>query len=211
MGPNIDLSQLKANIFAEIVRRIGISWDEMYGRLSAYNEREGHCRVPQRLVEGTLRLGQWVTVQRTNIDTMSAERKKRLDGINFIWHVHGPERDEKFAALSKYKAREGHCRVPLRHVEGTVKLGQWVSEQRKQRDTMPAKRRQRLDEIGLVWDAPEHQWEEGFAALNKFKAREGHCRVPARYVEGTYGLGIWVAQQRENSGSTANTILKNEG
>ena len=35
-------------------------------------------------------------------------------------------------------------------------------------------------------------WEEGFAALTTFKAREGHCRVPPLHVEGTFKLGQWV-------------------
>ncbi len=41
------------------------------------------------------------------------------------------------------------------------------------------------------------KWEEGFAALEKFKAREGHCRVPEGHVEGVFMLGNWVAVQRE--------------
>ena len=39
-------------------------------------------------------------------------------------------------------------------------------------------------------------WEEGFAALTTFKAREGHCRVPYLLVEGTVRLGQWVNIQR---------------
>ena len=58
---------------------------------------------------------------------------------------------------------------------------------------MPAERRQRLDAIGFVWDALESRWEEGFAALKTFKAREGHCLVPADHVEGTFKLGQWVS------------------
>ena len=61
---------------------------------------------------------------------------------------------------------------------------------------MPAERRQRLDAIGFVWDPLERRWEEGFAALSTFKAREGHCHVPSNHVEGTFRLGQWVGVQR---------------
>ena len=61
---------------------------------------------------------------------------------------------------------------------------------------MPAERRQRLDEIGFIWDILESRWEEGFAALKTFKAREGHCNVPAKQREGTLRLGQWVTHQR---------------
>jgi len=40
------------------------------------------------------------------------------------------------------------------------------------------------------------RWEQGFAALRKFNAREGHC-LPSRYhVEGKFKLGQWVSVQR---------------
>jgi hypothetical protein len=56
-----------------------------------------------------------------------------------------------------------------------------------------------LVEIGFVWDPHESAWEEGFAALMTFKAREGHCRVPALHIEGTFKLGGWVRKQRLRS------------
>src|SRR5712691_3330695 len=42
----------------------------------------------------------------------------------------------------------------------------------------------------------ELAWEKGFAALNQFKAREKHCRVPRQHKEGTFNLGTWVINQR---------------
>ena len=40
------------------------------------------------------------------------------------------------------------------------------------------------------------RWEQGFAALRKFRARDGHCLPPRRYVEGKFKLGQWVSVQR---------------
>jgi predicted helicase len=51
LGPTIDLSQLRSNIFAEIVEGIGTRWDECYGRLKAYWAREGHCLVPRHTLK----------------------------------------------------------------------------------------------------------------------------------------------------------------
>jgi hypothetical protein len=42
----------------------------------------------------------------------------------------------------------------------------------------------------------EVAWEKGFAALEQFKAREGHCHVPRGHEEGRFKLGIWVVNQR---------------
>jgi Helicase associated domain len=40
------------------------------------------------------------------------------------------------------------------------------------------------------------RWEQGFAALCKFRRRKGHCCPPQRHVEGKYNLGSWVIIQR---------------
>jgi superfamily II DNA or RNA helicase len=174
------------------------AWERGFEALTAFKAREGHLRVPPRHVEGTYRLRIWVTEQRTNRDSVSAERKRRLNELGFVWEVHDSNWEEGFAALATFKAREGHCRVPFDHVEETSKLGSWVSKQRNIKDTMSAERRQRLNAIGFVWDPIESGWEKCFAALTAFKAREGHCRVPQSHLEGSIKLDMWVGTQRKS-------------
>ena len=101
-----------------------------------------------------------------------------------------------FAALSKFRKREGHCCPPREHSEGKFNLGPWVSAQRYRKDLIPTERKRRLDAIGFVWDWNDHRWERGFTALLKFKRREGHCRVPIHHSEGNHRLGWWVSTQR---------------
>jgi Helicase associated domain len=103
-----------------------------------------------------------------------------------------------FAALSKFRAREGHCCAPRHHVEGGFNLGDWVSVQRYRKNLLPADRKQRLDAIEFVWDWRDYLWEQNFAALLKFKRREGHCCVPTNYRRSDLKLGWWVATQRRN-------------
>ena len=133
------------------------SWEEAFTALSRFKAREGHCRVPKSHMEGELKvnLGTWVIRQRKFVEALSVERKKRLDDIGFVWILRGTLRDswweEAFAALSAFKSREGHCRVPAGHMEGGLKLGIWVGNQRHQA-TPSAERKKRLDDIGFVWD-----------------------------------------------------------
>ena len=199
LGPSIELSTLRSNIFAEIVDAIGISWDEWFGRLKHYKEREGHCRVHQHYKDNGFGLGQWVSDQRQNKDTLAPDRRRRLDELGFIWNPLETDWEEGFQCLKCYASREGHCRVPQRHKENGVRLGQWVSNQRQSRELLPESRRQRLDEIGFVWDVLEEGWEEGFHHLRTYAQREGHCRVPRHHEEVGFALGKWVRTQRSNN------------
>jgi Helicase associated domain/Helicase conserved C-terminal domain len=196
IGPRVDLDRLTTSIEVEIADRIGSSWDESFGLLLRFRAREGHCRVRDSHVEETANLGRWVGHQRANSDNLSPERRRRLDEIGFVWDPLEEAWEEGFAALTKFKARQGHCHVPKLHIEGMFKLRQWRGVQRQNRDTMPAGRKYRLDAIGFVWDSRESGWEEGFAALTTFKTRKGHCRVPRGFVEDTFMLGGWVSEQR---------------
>jgi hypothetical protein len=101
-----------------------------------------------------------------------------------------------FAVLSKFRKRERHCCPSRYHVEGKFKLGQWVSVQRYYRDQISRERKRRLDTIGFVRDWIDYRWEQGFAALLKFKRREAHCCVPIFHNEGKIRLGWWVSTQR---------------
>ena len=52
--------------------------------------------------------------------------------------------------LERYRAREGHCNVPSRHVEEGKKLGRWTENQRQRTDNLDETRRKRLEELGVV-------------------------------------------------------------
>ena len=62
-------------------------WEEGYAELTAYVQAEGSARVLQsyRTAAG-YRLGQWVSVQRTTKDRMSADRRRRLKTLKgWVW------------------------------------------------------------------------------------------------------------------------------
>jgi len=197
LGPSIELSALRSNIFAEIVDRIGVSWDEWYGRLALYKDREGHCSVPAKYkTPDGYRLGSWVSAQRLAQDKLSDERRGRLDTLGFVWNPHDTDWETGFSYLKRYNRREGHCVVPQGHKENGYRLGSWVSAQRLKKDRLSPERRQRLDELGFVWDALEASWDEGFAHLKLYKEREDHCRVPRGHKENGFPLDQWISVQR---------------
>lgn len=48
----------------------------------------------------------------------------------------------------------------------------------------------------LLPPTQEELWEQSFAALERFVAREGHADVPELHREESLGLGLWVGNQR---------------
>jgi hypothetical protein len=174
-----------------------VKWEAGYAALLKFKEREGHCRVPTNLIEDGYRLGQWVAVQRQAKPDLTEDRLRRLDELGFVWNVLEEQWESGYVALVKFKDREGHCIVPDKHrVEG-YRLGQWVTSQRQAKPALTEDRLRRLDELGFIWDARSELWEAGYAALVKFKDREGHCRVTAKHVEEGFRLGQWCGVQKQ--------------
>ena len=86
------------------------------------------------------------------------------------------------------------------------RLALWASNQRKQyqnyltgkKSALTPGRISLLEEIHFDWKTPtaDEEWEEMLSALKQFKAKFGHCFVPAVYSK-DIRLGIWVHLQRQ--------------
>src|SRR5262249_30502329 len=146
------------------------------------------------------RLGFWVFVQRRQEDSISTDRKARLDVLGFVWDPRTERWQEGFEDLQAFMKEHGHCRVPLQHVTTDGhRLGKWVSFLRQREQLVSAERKALLDAVGFIWDVPTDQWEEGFKHLEAFAKDHGHCSVPRKHVTANgYRLGVWVIEQRPN-------------
>ena len=133
-------------------------WERGFAALSRFRRRESHCCPSRHHTEGNFKLGQWVSVQRYRANFVPVERKRRLDAIGFVWDWRDLRWEQGFAALLKFKRREGHCRIPILHNEGKIRLGWWVSTQRVRRPELSAERRTRLNKIGFVWNPGTGRW-----------------------------------------------------
>jgi hypothetical protein len=105
--------------------------------------------------------------------------------------------------MTQFNIREGHCNVPKIHKEGGSNLGTWMCTQhrRKRNGRLNVDKKERLEEIGVVWSCSlEERWEHKFGLLKQFKNREGHCNVPSRYEEDGFNLGEWMNLQRQRKG-----------
>ena len=179
-------------------------WEEGFRYLQAFVRERKNCRTPiTHITADGYRLGQWVNVQRTRQDRMSAERKARLDALGFIWDALADQWEEGYRHLEAFVSEHTHCKVPLRYQSADgYRLGIWVNKLRQKQDSMSAERKARLDALGFIWDRHEALWEEGFQHLQAFVKEHGHCIVPYGHVTADgYSLGQWVQVQRRQEDS----------
>ena len=173
------------------------AWEANFEALRKFYAREGHCRVARKHKENGLKLGLWVGSQRVKKEALSPDQIQRLNELGFSWDPRADVWEEYFSALQRFHARESHCCVSGEHLEDDLKLGDWVSNQRQKRDKLSPGQVQRLDQLGFSWDPLSEAWATGFAALEKFKQREGHSRVVHSHEEDGLKLGGWVLSQRQ--------------
>lgn len=201
LGPSVSLETIRKSITAECLEWLGASWDEWFGRLLNYVQREGDCRVPgdYKTVDGC-RLGTWIIAQRFKKDILSSDKISRLEAlIGWVWNTREAAWDVGFRHLWKYILQEGNALVSSAYITADgYRLGSWVVVQRVGRDTMDQDRKERLERLPeWVWDPISEQWEKGYRRLESFAAREGHCNVLQTYQDDDgFRLGNWVNTQR---------------
>ncbi|CAB9508674.1 Helicase associated domain [Seminavis robusta] len=64
---------------------------------------------------------------------------------------------ECFDLLKEFKAKNGHCKVPVRHDEA---LNAWVRVQRRKRHSLDGAKWQALEDLGFIWDKGNNPWTE---------------------------------------------------
>ncbi|MEB8515244.1 helicase associated domain-containing protein, partial [Acidithiobacillus ferriphilus] len=182
-------------------------FDHGFRRLSEFVCREGHARVPTSHIEPDgFRLGNWVGARRKDyrMGRLTPERIAELEAVpGWVWSILEDDWDRGVAALRAFVEREGHAKIPKRHVtQDGLRLGTWVGSRRVEylENRLAIERIAELEAVpGWVWSILEDGWDRSVAALHAFVEREGHARVPTSHIEPDgFKLGSWVSDRRKD-------------
>jgi hypothetical protein len=176
-------------------------WEEGFRRLQEYAEQHGHTRVPQKYVVDGYKLGVWLNTQRTNWSKLSEERRQRLSQTpGWTLNTLDAQWEEGFDHLLAYVEKSGNALVPNDYIHEGFRLGQWVTVQRSNWESLSDERRRRLANLpGWAHSARTAWWEDGFRRLEEYGKEYGHASPPQSYTDKDgFRLGVWVAKQRQN-------------
>ncbi len=174
--------------------------EEWWVLLNKFVAREGHAKVPLRHKEEGYSLGTWVQKKRAQKDTMSKEEQQKFEALShWLWNPREDSFENALSILRIYSNREGHCHVPVGHIENSFKLGKFVANIRTlySQNKLSALNRSSLETIpGWTYSVADSEWEKGYNTLREYIKREGHSFIPYRYTENGFPLGRWSTRQR---------------
>jgi len=176
-------------------------WNQGFQRLKAYVEEIGDARPSNKKLIDGFGLGSWVGNQRKNKDALTPERIALLEKLNgWSWDPFTQQWNDGFQKLKAYAIENDHARPPRDfQTQDGFGLGDWVGNQRKNKDALTPERKRLLENLkGWSWDPITDQWNEGFQRLKAYFEETGDARPSNKKLIDGFGLGSWVGNQRKN-------------
>lgn len=195
-------------------------WDKMYEYAKLYYETHGNLLVPQsyKTLSGNT-LGTWISNQRQAYknNNLTLEQKEKLDQIGMVWKTKDNQWDSWYALAQDYYEKNGNLQVPNSYVTSSgEKLGQWIGSQRKayngkSTNKITLEQIKRLENIGMVWDIHNTQWDKMYEYAKSYYETHGNLLVPQLYKTSSgETLGVWVANQRKAYANRNKATISNE-
>ncbi|GAA5070413.1 DEAD/DEAH box helicase [Streptomyces similanensis] len=193
------------------------AWRKNLAALAAYKAQHGDTLVPQRYEAQGLRLGAWVSQMRAKhaAGQLPAQRVSDLEKAGMVWRVtEHPQTQRALAAAADWARTHGSLNPPHDARHQDVRLGAWLSQQRKLRAAgeLSPHIAEALTPLGMDWSPRPRRvpdpsatarkrsdaaWGRGYGAAEAFFREHGHLRVPqgCRSDDGLR-LDAWLGRQR---------------
>ena len=208
----IDEVQDCVELFEKFNDTLTASWDVMYQLAVQYYHENGDLNIANnyRTAEG-YSLGKWVFNQR-NIRNgrikgkLTDEQIKKLDEIGMEWRSFFDVQWEKYYTSAKEYYENHHTLdAPVKYIDKNgVPLGSWLASVRQTGKAdassyyLTDERKKMLEDIGMIWDVLDYQWEQNFQSAYKYYLEHRHLDIPSTYVdENGIKLGSWLGWLRQ--------------
>ena len=184
------------------------TWPDRLALLSAFVTEHGRLPAQRETYHG-VKIGTWITNQRTNRSKLAPERVAALEAVpGWVWEAATPVTPwpDWLALLVAFV--EEHDRLPTQSESYRgVKIGIWVNGQRGNRDKLAPERVAALEAVpGWVWAertaAPVTLWPDWLALLSAFVTEHGRLPTQKETYHGVK-IGSWVGNQRTNRSKLA--------
>ena len=207
-----------------------LSWEEMYNYAKKYYEHYGNLEVPAkfktnngyvRSKDGIINLGYWISSQRQRTSLESKRGQKLLQiGMRFENKRSTLSWKDYYDLAKVYYEHHGNLEVPAKFKtnngyeydeNGTINLGQWISNQRQRlRITPESEQGQKLLQIGMRFENIKSTlgWEEMYEYAKKYYKHHGNLEILYYFKtnngyeydeDGKINLGYWISNQRQKT------------
>ena len=195
------------HLYCRLKKDLEAQWDAYYAAAEKAAAEEGGLHLPGSYVtEDGLPLGRWLETQRQvragqRPGRLDPERIAKLDKLGIVWKQRSELAWEKaFASAQKYRDEHGDLLVPVRYRDRNgFTLGEWIvyNRQRYVSGNLTRARIERLESIGMVWNASTDLWEQSYAAAARYYLEHHNLEAPIKYVTPDgFALGVWLSSQR---------------
>ena len=141
----------------------------------------------------------WVRHQREKIDELSAEKQLKLSEIGIGNNLLAEQWNDKYKIAREYYIANEHLLIPYETVINGVRLGEWISRQRKRYsdNIMESYQVEKLEEIGMVWDISTTTWMSKYQIAKRYFDTYGTIDIPAVFEFDGVQLGTWIYNQKQ--------------
>lgn len=175
-------------------------WDEGFGYAEKYYAAHGDLLVSRGYIIDGFNLGSWINSQRQNYkkEILTADRIQKLETLGMVWEPHDEKWGIGYSYAERFYAAHGNLLVPFKSTMDGYNLSSWINNQRcaYKKGTLNTDKIQKLEAIGMVWDAMAEKWDVGYSYAEKYYRDHGNLIVPKGYTIDGHNLGVWIQKQR---------------
>ncbi len=220
-----DLSQERQQLLQSIGFILNVNeenWQKNYELAKNYYEKHRNLEIPQNFKtndgftydENGIKLGAWISRQRTSFLDLSQKKQQLLQSIGFVLNPRDKNWQKNYELVKNYYEKHRNLEIPqnfktndgFTYDENGTKLGIWINKQRLNFSDLSQERQKLLQSIGFVLNLRDKNWQRNYQLAKNYYEKHGNLEIPQNfktkdgftYDENGTSLGTWISNQRKN-------------